>query len=118
MIVVWSGGVRAVRCEVRGQSFMLHQIRYMIATAVAVARGYISLRVLTASMAAPIRINLPLAPPHTLLLADSTFGPFPKDKKTNVATVAQWSGDRLELRAGGCGNRLRFIKEVCFYFSS
>ena len=104
--------MRALRCEVRGQSFMLHQIRYMIATAVAVARGYISLRILTASMTAPMRINLPLAPPHTLLLADSTFGAFPKDKRTNVATVAQWSGDRLELRAGGRANRQKFTEEV------
>eukprot|EP00803_Ostreobium_quekettii_P001731 evm.model.scf_924.4 EVM.evm.TU.scf_924.4 scf_924:29233-33614(+) len=110
--VVVPGGVRAVQCEVRGQSFMLHQIRYMIATAVSVARGYISLRVLKASMMAPVRITLPLAPPHTLMLFESTFGDFPKDRRTGVANVAQWSGNSLQLRAGGTANRQSFNDKV------
>lgn len=52
---------------------MLHQIRHMVAMAVAVARGNLPLELLEASLATPARINLPLAPPSTLMLMGAVF---------------------------------------------
>ncbi len=66
-----------MRLEVRGESFMLHQIRHMVGAAVAVARGILPADLHAASLTAPIRVTLPIAPPHTLLLAGVTFSPFP-----------------------------------------
>jgi tRNA U38,U39,U40 pseudouridine synthase TruA len=52
---------------------MLHQIRHMVAMAVAVARGALPLEVVEASLATPARLNLPLAPPSTLMLLGAQF---------------------------------------------
>lgn len=49
------------------------QIRHMVGTAVAVARGHLPLELLDASMATPARMNLPLAPPATLMLMAALF---------------------------------------------
>lgn len=45
----------------------------MVGTAVAVARGQLPLELLEASMATPARMNLPLAPPSTLMLMAALF---------------------------------------------
>lgn len=45
----------------------------MVGTAVAVARGHLPLELLEASMATPARMNLPLAPPSTLMLMAALF---------------------------------------------
>lgn len=52
---------------------MLHQIRHMVAAAVAVARGALPVELLEASLATPARVNLPLAPPSTLMLTGAQF---------------------------------------------
>lgn len=52
---------------------MLHQIRKMVAMAVAVARGGLPLELLEASLATPARLNIPLAPPSTLVLVGAQF---------------------------------------------
>lgn len=49
------------------------QIRHMVGTAVAVARGHLPLELLDASMAVRARMNLPLAPPSTLMLMAALF---------------------------------------------
>ena len=67
-----------MRLRVRGQSFMLHQIRHMIGGAIAVARGILPLPLLAAALAKGARISTPRAPPHTLILADCSFPPFRK----------------------------------------
>ncbi len=67
-----------MRLCVRGQSFMLHQIRHMIGAAAAVARGVLPLELLLASLARAARVSTPRAPPHTLVLSGSTFPPFRK----------------------------------------
>lgn len=66
-------GQRWVRLVVIGQSFMLHQIRKMVGAAVAVARGSLPFDLLEASLATPARMNLPLAPPSTLMLVGAQF---------------------------------------------
>lgn len=57
----------------QGGSFMLHQIRHMVGAAAAVARGSLPLELLEASLATPARVNLPLAPPSTLMLTGAQF---------------------------------------------
>jgi tRNA pseudouridine38-40 synthase len=65
-----------VRVSVRGESFMLYQIRKMIATAVAVSLGYVPLEFLPASLSRPCRAAMPLAPASTLYLYDVEFMKF------------------------------------------
>jgi hypothetical protein len=55
----------------------------MVGAAVAVAVGRFSLSFVAASMEVPARCSLPLAPPHTLVLAGSWFMPFPKGEDQN-----------------------------------
>lgn len=100
-------------CEVVGVSFMLHQIRYMVAAAVAAARGFISLSVIDATLSAPVRINLPLAPPYPLILADCVFQPFPTQGQ-GAAIVSKWSGDQLLLRQRGSERQKHFSKTVSY----
>ncbi|GFR46264.1 hypothetical protein Agub_g7817 [Astrephomene gubernaculifera] len=105
------GGPPCVRIRVRGQSFMLHQIRHMIGGGLAAARGMVPLQLLRASLAAPARVTVPRAPPHTLILADCSFPPFRK-AGADEARVARWSGERLGLRQGGSDN-LRAFRQEC-----
>jgi len=65
-----------VRVSVRGESFMLYQIRKMIATAVAVSLGHIPLEFIPATLSRPCRAAMPLAPPLTLYLYDVEFMKF------------------------------------------
>ena len=71
-----------VRVTVRGDSFMLYQIRKMIATAVAVALGHYPLELIPASLARPARVATPIAPPTTLYLHEAEFVPFAKNKSS------------------------------------
>lgn len=68
----------------QGGSFMLHQIRHMVAAAVAVARGALPLELLEASLATPARVNLPLAPPSTLMLTGAQFRWAPSRRLSGV----------------------------------
>jgi tRNA pseudouridine38-40 synthase len=66
-----AGGVPCLRLCVKGDSFMLHQIRNMIGAAVAVARGIMPADLLAVALSAPGRVPVPRAPPHTLMLSDN-----------------------------------------------
>jgi len=48
--------------SLKGQSFMLHQIRHMVGAAVAVARGIFPIEFVEASLLKPARSYMPLAP--------------------------------------------------------
>ena len=74
-----------VRVKVYGESFMLHQIRKMIATAVLVALDSeetptMPLSFIKASLCRPCRVVTPMAPPLTLFLTGAEFMSF---RKTN-----------------------------------
>ncbi|XP_042492932.1 tRNA pseudouridine synthase A [Macadamia integrifolia] len=71
--VVNVGGIDFIKCEVVGQSFMLHQIRKMVGLAVAVMRDVASESLIEAALQKDIRINVPTAPEVGLYLDECFF---------------------------------------------
>lgn len=69
-------GLRYLKLSVHGESFMLHQIRKMVGTAVAIMRGVLPLDTIPISLSLPCRMALPLAPSEGLFLASNDFFPF------------------------------------------
>ena len=79
------GGCAYVRIVLVGESFLIHQIRKMVGTAVAVARGRLAMEFVEAALQRPCRARTPVAPASTLVLADATFWPFKADTHSGGA---------------------------------
>uniref|UniRef100_A0A803LK67 Pseudouridine synthase I TruA alpha/beta domain-containing protein n=2 Tax=Chenopodium quinoa TaxID=63459 RepID=A0A803LK67_CHEQI len=66
-------GIEFVKCEVIGQSFMLHQIRKLIGMAVSVMRGFVPESIFDRAFDQDFRINVPTAPEVGLYLDECFF---------------------------------------------
>lgn len=114
LISLVPGGPPCVRLTVRGASFMLHQIRHMVGAATAVALGKIPLELVEASIATPMRVNLPLAPACSLVLAGAEFSPFRTSWDGKMAFASSTSGETLTLTAAGEEMQKAFAEERLF----
>ncbi|TYH14283.1 hypothetical protein ES288_A06G208000v1 [Gossypium darwinii] len=74
--VVTVEGIDFVKCEVVGQSFMLHQIRKMIGMAVAVMRGCAPESLIETALRKDVHINVPTAPEVGLYLDECLFSSY------------------------------------------
>ncbi|KAL0045471.1 hypothetical protein WJX82_007559 [Trebouxia sp. C0006] len=108
-ITLGNGATSAVKVSITGSSFMLYQIRHMLGAAVAVARGDLPLDFVSASLCAPARAVLPLAPAQVLVLAGNAFQPFPSD---GLGVIQSLSGSHLQLGAKGQAARDSFAQQV------
>ncbi|KAK8575629.1 hypothetical protein V6N13_033138 [Hibiscus sabdariffa] len=79
--VVTVEGIDFVKCEVVGQSFMLHQIRKMIGMAVAVVRNCAPESLIETALRKDVRINVPTAPEVGLYLDECFFSSYNQNWK-------------------------------------
>ncbi|XP_078448213.1 uncharacterized protein LOC144716836 isoform X2 [Wolffia australiana] len=77
-----------IRCEVVGQSFMLHQIRKMIGLAVAVMRNLAAESVMQTALRKDVNINVPTAPEVGLYLDECFFTSYNQKWKDSHEAVA------------------------------
>ncbi|KAI3725516.1 hypothetical protein L1987_65306 [Smallanthus sonchifolius] len=69
-------GIEFVKCEVVGQSFMLHQVRKMIGVAVAIMRNCAPESLIETALQQDVRITVPTAPEVGLYLDECFFSSY------------------------------------------
>ena len=78
------GGQPCVRITLVGESFLIHQIRKMTGTALAVAVGHLPLSFIRASLCRPARARVPMLPASTLQLCGASFRPYRPDTSSGA----------------------------------
>jgi len=86
--VVSLDGMDFIRCEVVGQSFMLHQIRKMIGLAVAVMRNCAPESIYDVAFRKDVNLNVPTAPEVGLYLDECMFTSYNKKWKDSHEAVS------------------------------
>ncbi|KAG9144428.1 hypothetical protein Leryth_022938 [Lithospermum erythrorhizon] len=81
-------GIEFVKCEVVGQSFLLHQIRKMIGLAVVIMRGIAPETLIQTAFRKDVKINVPVAPEVGLYLDECFFTPYNKKWKDSHEEVS------------------------------
>ncbi len=84
--------------------------RHMVGAAVAVALGRFPLGFVAASLEVPARCSLPLAPPHTLVLAANWFMPFPKGADIDLQSLS--NGAHIKFQTPSCTSKQRQNKSL------
>lgn len=92
-------GQRWVRLEVYGQSFILHQIRKMVGTAVAVFRGAAPADAIASALSREADVATPMAPELGLFLAETVYSHY----NATWAGVKEEGEGEEEGEEGGAG---------------
>ncbi|KAG0572919.1 hypothetical protein KC19_VG134300 [Ceratodon purpureus] len=82
-------GVQFVPCTVIGQSFMLHQIRKMIGTAIAIMRGCVPEAIIDFALRRDNDVNTPMAPELGLFLHECFYTAYNKKFSKSHEEVSQ-----------------------------
>ncbi|XP_057505424.1 tRNA pseudouridine synthase 1-like [Actinidia eriantha] len=81
-------GIEFVKCEVVGQSFMLHQIRKMVGVAVAIMRNCAPELLIETALQQDVNINVPTAPEVGLYLDECLFASYNQKWKDSHEEVS------------------------------
>jgi tRNA pseudouridine(38-40) synthase len=84
-----------IRIRIRGQSFLLHQIRLLVGCAVLIARGILPDYVLTIALLAPTYIHLPLAPSEGLVLMNAGFNRNSNGKSISITEDSSYDKNEI-----------------------
>ena len=105
---------KIVRVRIRGQSFLLHQIRLMIGAAVMVTRGILPELAQECALVAPYFIPFPLAPAEGLILQDAGFGLNTNGQHVAISSVSSDVGDFVLLPQNKNEETLDFLKNKIY----
>ncbi|KAG0462137.1 hypothetical protein HPP92_020613 [Vanilla planifolia] len=90
-------GIEFIKCEVVGQSFMLHQIRKMIGLAVALMRNCAPESLMNVALRQDVNINVPTAPEVGLFLDECLFSSYnQKWKDSHEAITMEAYAEEVE----------------------
>lgn len=82
-------GMQFVPCTVVGQSFMLHQIRKMIGTAIAIMRGCVPDSIIDFALQSKNDVNTPMAPELGLFLDECFYSAYNKKFSNSHEKLSQ-----------------------------